>query len=59
MVYPSPTSSARRAPWDSGERNAKKAASIWWGFRSTVAFSSDEPSFSRLSEGLRRRRRCA
>jgi len=59
MVFPSPTSSARSAPRDSGERNAKSAASIWCGLRSTVAFGSEEPSFSRLSEGLRRRSRWA
>jgi len=41
IVLPRPTSSARIAPRDKGERNEKSAASIWWGFKSTVALKMD------------------
>ena len=53
MVFPRPTSSANRAPRERGDRNANNAASIWCGFRSTVALRREWPSFSRLSEALR------
>jgi len=53
MVLPSPTSSARMTPRDRGERKANSAASRWWGFRSTVAPSSEGPSLAILSEALR------
>ncbi len=45
MVLPSPTSSARIAPLESGELKAKRAASIWCGFKSTAAFNSDAFNF--------------
>lgn len=54
IVLPSPTSSARIAPFESGERNAKRAASIWWGLISTWAFASVAENFSTVSEDLRR-----
>ena len=41
------------------DRNAKSAASIWWGLRSTCASDSTEASFSTLSEAQRRVRSCA
>jgi len=46
IVFPSPTSSARIAPLESGERKAKSAASNWCGFRSIVALNMDLLSFS-------------
>ena len=39
MVLPRPTSSARSAPFESGERKANRAASTWCGLRSTCASS--------------------
>src|SRR5690606_4678480 len=37
IVFPNPTSSAKIAPCDNGDLKANKAASIWWGFKSTWA----------------------
>src|SRR4051812_43621887 len=33
IVFPRPTSSARSAPFERGDENAKRAASTWWGFK--------------------------
>ena len=37
MVLPKPTSSAKIAPFDKGDLNANRAASTWWGVKSTCA----------------------
>ena len=39
IVFPRPTSSARMAPFASGERIAHRAASTWCGLRSTLALA--------------------
>ena len=54
MVLPSPTSSARIAPRESGFRKANSAASIWCGLRSTWASDRTAVSFSTLSDAQRR-----
>ena len=36
MVFPRPTPPQRIAPLERGQLKANKAASIWWGLRSTV-----------------------
>ena len=59
IVFPSQTSSAKIAPFESGERKAKRAASIWWGLISTWAFASVSENFSTVSEDLRRVSSCA
>src|SRR3989338_8409563 len=41
IVLPNPTSSASKTPLDNGDFNANKAASIWCGFRSTLASNRD------------------
>ena len=41
MVLPNPTSSANMAPLDNGDLKANRAASTWWGVRSTCASWSD------------------
>ena len=41
IVLPKPTSSASKTPLDKGDRSANKAASIWCGFRSTLASNRD------------------
>ena len=55
IVLPRPTSSARMTPLENGERNAKSAASTWWGLRSTWASSSALPMRAESPTGWRRR----
>lgn len=52
IVLPSHTSSANIAPFESGDLNAKRAASIWCGFISTCAFAKVSENFSTVSEDL-------
>ena len=53
IVFPSHTSSASIAHLDSGDWNAKRAASTWCGLRSTWASKSEAENLSRLFDGLR------
>lgn len=46
IVLPRPTSSARTAPFDRGDRKANSAASTWCGLRSTCASAREAASFS-------------
>ena len=50
IVFPKPTSSARIAPLERGDLKAKRAASIWWGLRSTWASNKVVANFSKLLE---------
>ena len=51
MVLPRPTSSASRTPLLRGDFRANRAASIWCGFRSTVALNKEAERRSTSAEG--------
>ena len=53
MVFPSPTSSARMAPFERGDLKAKAAASTWCGVKSTCASCNDAVNLFKSLAGKR------